>query len=108
MDVDFDVEKQVVFDEAWGVLNRRFNDPNFNGQDWGKLRERFQPQIDGARNGDELRRIINLMIGELNASHSGIAKPGDPERLRRFMSAIWACASIARPFEAGRAWWCAR
>lgn len=75
LDVDFDIEKQVVFDEAWGVLDRKFFDAKFNGKDWSALRARFQPYIAGARTPDELRRIINLMIGELNASHSGINRP---------------------------------
>lgn len=75
MDVDFDVEKLVVFDEAWNALDRHFFDPAFNGHDWKALRERFRPYAAGARTPDELRRIINLMIGELNASHSGINRP---------------------------------
>ena len=78
MDVDFAVEKAVVFDQAWNTLNRRFFDPKFNGKDWAAMRARFAPQIEGARTGDELRRLINLMIGELDASHSGISKPTDP------------------------------
>ena len=75
MDVDFATEKQVVFDEAWGTLDRNFVDANFNGQDWPALRARFEPYVAGARTPDELRRIINLMIGELNSSHSGIGAP---------------------------------
>lgn len=78
MDVDFATEKQVVFDEAWSMLDRSFFDPKFNGQDWKALRTRFQPYVAGARTSDELRRIINLMIGELNASHSGISGPRGP------------------------------
>ena len=76
MDVDFDREKQVVFDEAWDTLDRYFFDPNFNGKDWKAIRAEWQPYISGVRTGDELRRDIGLMIGELNASHSGIGRPG--------------------------------
>jgi tricorn protease len=75
MVVRFDAEKQVVFDEAWLALNRFFYDPKFHGQDWKALRERFEPYVQGAQTADELRRIINLMIGELNASHLGIYRP---------------------------------
>ena len=78
MDVDFDVEKTVVFEQAWGVLNRGFYDPKFHGANWEQLRQRWAPYIAGTRTGDELRRNINLMIGELNASHSGIGKQADP------------------------------
>jgi Tol biopolymer transport system component/C-terminal processing protease CtpA/Prc len=75
LNVSFDQEKQVVFDQAWETLNQRFFDPAFTGHDWTALRTEFEPFIEGARTGDELRRDINLMIGELNASHSGINPP---------------------------------
>lgn len=73
--VRFDAEKQVVFDEAWSTLNRAFYDEAYHGQDWAALRTRFEPFAQGAQTPDELRRVINLMIGELNASHSGVNRP---------------------------------
>jgi tricorn protease len=78
IDVDFDAEKMVVFDEAWTTLEHRFWNPTFNGADWPALRDEWRPYIAGARTGPELRRDINLLIGELNSSHSGISKPQPP------------------------------
>lgn len=75
MVVRFEAEKQVVFDQAWSTLNRTFYDDKYHGQDWTALRNRFEPFAQGAQTPDELRRVINLMIGELNASHSGISRP---------------------------------
>lgn len=72
MDVDFEQEKMVVFDEAWSYLRDFFNDATFNGADWPAQHARFAPYIAGARTPDEARRLTNLMIGELNASHSGM------------------------------------
>lgn len=72
MDVDFEQEKLVVFDEAWTYLNQFFNDSTFHGADWPALRSRYAPLIAGARTPDEARRLTNLMIGELNASHLGM------------------------------------
>jgi tricorn protease len=72
LDVDFEQEKMVVFDEAWAYLRDFFNDPTFNGTDWPAQHDRFAPYIAGARTPDEARRLTNLMIGELNASHSGM------------------------------------
>jgi C-terminal processing protease CtpA/Prc len=68
----------VVFDEAWTTLDHRFWNPTFNGADWPALREEWRPYIAGARTGPELRRDINLLIGELNSSHSGISRPAQP------------------------------
>jgi len=75
VEVDFDHQKQVVFDEAWGTLDHRFFRGDFNHHDWKALRDEWEPYIAGARTGPELRRNINLLIGELNSSHSGINKP---------------------------------
>lgn len=75
MIVRFDAEKPVMFDEAWVTINRSFYDPSFHGRDWGAIRARFQPFAQGARTPDELRRVINLMVGELDASHLGVSRP---------------------------------
>jgi C-terminal processing protease CtpA/Prc len=78
MQIDFDVEKKVVFEEAWETLNRRFYDSNFNGKNWLKLHDEWAPYIAGVKTSDELRRDINLLIGELNSSHSGINRGMGP------------------------------
>jgi len=103
MDVDFDAEKMVVFDEAWRALNRGFFDANFNGKDWAGLRARWEPYVAGARTGDELRRDINLMIGELNASHSGIGKGADaPDAIKPVPVGNLGLRFERQPYEAGR------
>jgi tricorn protease len=78
LDVDFGQEKQVVFDEAWAYLRDFFNDATFNGADWPAQHAKFAPYIAGARTPDEARRLTNLMIGELNASHSGMGPAAPP------------------------------
>ena len=78
LDVDFEQEKMVVFDEAWSYLRDFFNDTNFNGTDWPAQHDKFAPYLAGARTPDEARRLTNLMIGELNASHSGMGPAPAP------------------------------
>jgi tricorn protease len=77
MDVDFAREKIEVFQQAWTYIRDNFFDPNFNGVNWSEVHDQYAPLAAGARNGDELRRIILEMLGELNASHSGIAGPAN-------------------------------
>jgi tricorn protease len=77
MDVDFSKEKMQVFTQAWRYLNDRFYDPNFHGVDWGAMKTRYEPHVAGARTQDEMRRIVSLMLGELNASHLGIMGGSD-------------------------------
>jgi C-terminal processing protease CtpA/Prc len=75
MDVDFANEKIAVFEQAWSFLNHNFFDPKFNGVDWRAVRTDYTPLIAGAATRDEMRRLMNLMVGELNASHSGVNAP---------------------------------
>ncbi|MBV8829100.1 MAG: PD40 domain-containing protein, partial [Acidobacteriaceae bacterium] len=74
-DVDFDSDKSAAFEQGWSLLNKRFFDPEFHGQNWKALHDTFAPYVAGAQTPDEMRRDINLMIGELNSSHSGINPP---------------------------------
>ncbi|HLU25586.1 MAG TPA: S41 family peptidase [Longimicrobiales bacterium] len=74
--VDFDQEKHEVFRQAWSYLNDHFYDPDFHGVDWNAVREAYAPFVAGARSRPELRRALQLMVGELNASHLGVNPPG--------------------------------
>ena len=81
MDVDFGREKLDIFDQAWRYLRDNFVDPGMHGVDWNAQRDLYLPRIMAARTPDELRRLMVLMIGELNASHTGIRTP--PAETRR-------------------------
>ena len=75
LDVDFATEKVQVFRQAWDVQNKGFYDSTFHGTDWIAVRNTYEPLSAGSRTPDELRRLLNLMVGELNASHSGVGAP---------------------------------
>jgi tricorn protease len=75
MDVDFAKERLEVFDQAWTYQRDSFFDSRFNGVDWNAVRAAYRPHAAGAATPDELRRVISLMVGELNASHLGISAP---------------------------------
>jgi tricorn protease len=75
IDVDFSREKLAVFDQAWRTLADNFFDANMNGVDWNAVRAEYAPYAAGAQTTEDLRRIMRLMVGELNASHSGVNGP---------------------------------
>ena len=75
MDIDFGREKSEAFEQAWRALRDNFYDPQMKGKNWAALRNTYAPMIAASRNSDEMRRLISLMIGELNASHMGIGAP---------------------------------
>lgn len=75
LEVDFHAEKLAVFEQAWRWQANNFFHPEMNGVDWPAVRERVAPHVAGAQTPDELRRILQLMVGELNASHLGVTGP---------------------------------
>lgn len=75
VDVDFAREKLAVFHQAWGILADNFFDAHMNGADWPALEKQYEPYVAGAQTTEELRRLMKLMIGELNSSHSGFNGP---------------------------------
>ena len=75
LEVDVAAERAAAFDEAWTYQRDGFYDPKMHGADWNAIRTRFAVQVEGARTADEFRRLMNLMVGELNASHSGAGGP---------------------------------
>ena len=76
MDVDFNKEKSVVFEQAWQALDKGYYDDHFHGANWNAVREEYGPLAAGVSTPEELRRLLNLMVGELNSSHSGVSAPG--------------------------------
>jgi Tol biopolymer transport system component len=75
LDVNFEQQKMAVFHQAWNILNDNFFDAKFNGVDWKATEARFEPYAEAARSTEDLRRIMRFMVGELNASHSGVNGP---------------------------------
>ena len=75
LDVDFSQEKLEAFRQAWTYLHDQFFDEHMNGVDWTAVRATYEPRVAGARTPDEMRRVVSLMLGELNASHMGISAP---------------------------------
>jgi len=70
-DIDRRVERGVVLDEAWSALDEFFYDPDFHGVDWAAARETYRPWALSASCDADFTDLVNLMLGELDASHMG-------------------------------------
>ena len=81
VEVDERAERKQVFEQAWRVMRDRFYDAKMNGVDWAHARESYEPLLADVGDREELQNIILQMIGELNASHTGISGGGEPNRL---------------------------
>lgn len=78
--IDKPAEWAEMFDDAWRTMKYRFYDPQMHGKDWDAMRAKYQPLVQYVGERQELLNIINEMIGELNASHTGAAPgPGGRE-----------------------------
>src|SRR5437660_5942487 len=64
-----------MFGDAWRTMKYRFYDPKMHGMDWDAAKAKYEPLVRDVGDRQELLNIINEMIGELNASHTGAAPP---------------------------------
>ena len=71
MEVDHAAEREQIFQELWRALDQGFYDPNFHGDDWAALRDKYRPWALQASTMRDFQDMVNLMLGELNASHMG-------------------------------------
>ncbi|MFN7945648.1 MAG: S41 family peptidase [Blastocatellia bacterium] len=77
--IDKPAEWAEMFDDAWRTMKYRFYDPQMHGYNWDAMRAKYQPLVEHVGDRQELLNIVNEMIGELNASHTGAA-PGPGSR----------------------------
>jgi len=73
--IDRPAEWAEMFDDGWRTMKYRFYDPKMHGMDWDAARAKYRPLVDFVGDRQELLNILNEMIGELNASHTGAAPP---------------------------------
>ncbi len=85
--VDFDYtfsrnlakEFTQVFYETWTTLEENFYDDDFHGINWKATLDHYEQFLPHMRSRDNLRTLLNDMLGELNASHMGFSGSGKEE-----------------------------
>ena len=73
--VDRPSEWAEMFDDGWRTMKYRFYDPQMHGMDWDAARAKYRPLVEYVGDRQEVLNLLNEMIGELNASHTGAAPP---------------------------------
>ena len=76
VEVDHRQLRQQVFNESWRIMKHRFYDSTMHGVDWAKMKQVYQPLLEHVADQEELQNVIMMMIGELNASHTGVSGGG--------------------------------
>jgi tricorn protease len=81
MEVDHKALRAQVFNEGWRIMKDRFYDANMHGTDWAAVKKMYEPLLDYLVDEEELHTVMMMMIGQINASHTGLSGgPLDNER----------------------------
>jgi tricorn protease len=77
-ELDRKAQRRQVFEEGWRVMKNRFYDANMHGADWNAARTMYGALLDSLVDTEELNTVMMQMIGEMNASHTGVSGGGAP------------------------------
>ncbi len=72
MTINFNEELNQIFEEGWRSLRDGFYDPEYHGQNWNALKEKYKPYCMFASTKTDFMYMYNNMLGQLNASHMGL------------------------------------
>ncbi|HEX7137469.1 MAG TPA: S41 family peptidase, partial [Vicinamibacterales bacterium] len=92
-EVDHKALRAQVFNEGWRIMRDRFYDARMHGANWNAVKEMYEPLLDSLVDEEELHTLMMMMIGQLNASHTGVTGGPDPMRssvLTRFPGFVLA------------------
>ena len=64
-------ERAHMFEHAWRKLKDKFYNPNMHHVDWDFMKVQYQAKLPAIVNDRDLGRMMEEMMGELNASHTG-------------------------------------
>jgi tricorn protease len=73
MTIQRDEEFAEMFAQSWRTLGDYFYDDKHHGADWNKVRKKYAELVPHVTQREDLYSLVNLMLGELNASHLGIS-----------------------------------
>ena len=81
LEVDHKALRTQVFNEGWRIMKNRFYDAKMHGADWNGAWETYGALLDHVVDEEELHTLLMMMIGQLNASHTGVS--GGPSPIDR-------------------------
>lgn len=66
-----------IFDEVWGLVSERYLYEDFNGADWGAVRDELRPQAEAAATPEAFYGVMRELIDRLGDDHSRFESPQD-------------------------------
>lgn len=73
-------EFEQMYYETWAGVEENFYNETFHGMNWAKLKTQYAKFLPHLRNRNQLRILLNDLLGELNSSHMGFRSFGAEER----------------------------
>lgn len=80
-DKDLASEFTQMYAEAWTGVEENFYDERFHGIDWKAKKEQYAKYLPYVHNRNDLRILLNDLLGELNSSHTGFSSTGKEEAM---------------------------
>ncbi len=80
-------EFKQMFEETWAGIDENFYEGGFHGLDWAKTKQQYAQFLPYVTNRNDLRVLLNDMLGELNSSHLGFNSSGrEEQKLYRYVT----------------------
>ncbi|WP_407480845.1 S41 family peptidase [Elizabethkingia meningoseptica] len=76
---DLASEFNQMYDEAWAGVEENFYDDKFHGINWKAKKEQYAKYLPYVNSRNDLRILLNDLLGELNSSHTGFTSFGKEE-----------------------------
>lgn len=74
--IDVGAEQRQKFHEAARTIGNVFYHPTLKGLDWRAFTKRYESLAERTRTPEELSRVVQMLFGELDGSHTGISASG--------------------------------
>ena len=93
-----------MFEETWAGIDENFYEENFHGVDWTATKNTHKAYLPYIQSRENLRVLLNDMLGELNASHLGFNSSGEEEktRLKYYTNETGLLFHADKPYEVSR------
>ncbi|MGS4345362.1 S41 family peptidase [Myroides odoratus] len=97
-------EFNQMFEETWAGVEENFYDETFHGLDWKATKDYFSSYLPYLNNRNDLRILLNDMLGELGSSHLGFTSTGEEEKSRLQYNTVETgiIFSATNPYEVAR------
>jgi tricorn protease len=71
VELEATAERAYFFEHIWRQVQDKFYNPNMHGVDWDAMKANYAAKLPSIGNNRDFARMMEEMLGELNASHTG-------------------------------------